>query len=96
MKNEIVSNVVVAVATAVVMGAGAWFLGVFEKGTEAADKELIREVIAEALKTDAGLTYKARLAEVGSQITVLETRVDDIRNDVEDLEYIALDLAGGQ
>ena len=96
MKSEIVSNIIVSVATAVVLGLGAWVLGVFDKAEVAADKELIRAVIEEELKTDAGKTYKARLAEVGSQITVLETRVDGIRNDVEDLEDIALDLAGGQ
>lgn len=95
MKKELISGVVVSVATAIVLGAGAWVMGVFEKGTIAADKDLIRTVIEEELKTDAGKTYKARLAEVGTQITVLETRIDGIRSDVEDLEDIALDLAGG-
>lgn len=95
MKKELISGVVVSVATAIVLGAGAWVMGVFEKGTIAADKDMIRTVIEEELWTDAGKTYKARLAEVGTQITVLETRIDDIRSDVEDLEDIALDLAGG-
>jgi hypothetical protein len=70
-------------------------MGVFEKGTIAADKELIRTVIAEELQTDAGQTYSARLAEVGTQVTILETRVGELKDDVEDLEDIALDLAGG-
>jgi len=95
MKKELISGVVVSVATAIVLGAGAWVMGVFEKGTIAADKDLIRTVIEEELKTDAGKTYKARLSEVGNQITVLETRADALRSDVEDLEDIALDLAGG-
>ena len=95
MKKELINGVVVSVVTAMVLGFGAYVMGVFEAGTNAADKDLIRAVIEEELKTDAGKTYKARLAEVGSKITVLETRVDDIRSDVEDLEDIALDLAGG-
>jgi hypothetical protein len=95
MKKEILSGVIVSVATAVVLGIGAYVMGVFEKGTVAANKELIRSVIAEELETDAGVTYKARLAEVGTQVTVLETRVGELRSDVEDLEDIALDLAGG-
>jgi hypothetical protein len=95
MKKELINGVVVSVVTAIVLGVGAWIMGVFEKGTIAADKELIRTVIAEELQTDAGQTYSARLAEVGTQVTILETRVGELKDDVEDLEDIALDLAGG-
>lgn len=95
MKKEIISGVVVAVATSAVLGLVAWVGGVFDQAEVAADKDLIRAVIEEELKTDAGKTYKARLSEVGNQITVLETRADALRRDVEDLEDIALDLAGG-
>lgn len=95
MKKELINGVVVSVVTAIVLGVGAWVMGVFEKGTIAADKELIRTVIAEELQTDAGQTYSARLAEVGTQVTILETRVGELKDDVEDLEDIALDLAGG-
>lgn len=95
MTKEMISGVVGSVITAVVLGVGAYFVGVFEQGSEAADKKLIREVIKEEFETDAGITYKARLAEVGTQITVLETRVDAVAADVEDLEDIAFVLAGG-
>ncbi len=88
MKKELINGVVVSVVTAIVLGVGAWIMGVFEKGT-------IRTVIAEELQTDAGQTYSARLAEVGTQVTILETRVGELKDDVEDLEDIALDLAGG-
>lgn len=96
MKKEIISGVVVSVATAIVLGIGAWFMGVFESGSEAQAKELIRAVLEEELQTDAGKSYSARLSEVGIQVTVLETRVTELKDDVEDLEDIALDLAGGQ
>jgi cell shape-determining protein MreC len=79
MKKEIISGVVVSVVTAAVLGVGAWFMGVFESGSEAQAKELIRAVLEEELETD----------------TVLETRVTELKDDVEDLEDIALDLAGG-
>jgi len=93
--NPIVSNVLTAVATALVMGVLAWVGGVFNAGSAAIDKEQIRTVLQEELKTDAGLSYSARLQEVGSEIIVLETKVIELKDDVEDLEDIALDLAGG-
>ena len=93
--NPIVSNVVTAVATAAVMGVFAYFMGVFEAGSTAIEKEQIRAVLDEELETNSGVTYKARLTELGSQVTVLETRVTELKDDVEDLEDITLDLAGG-
>ena len=95
MKKELINGVVVSVVTAIVLGFGAYLMGIFEKGSIAADKELIQTVIEEELKTDAGKTYKARLAEVDKEIAVLEARVDDVRTDLKDLEDIAYDLAGG-
>ena len=93
--NPVVSNVLTAVATAVVMGGLAWIGGVFSAGSAAIDKEQIRSVIQEELKTDAGLTYSARLQEVGGEILVLETKVTVLEDDINDLEDIAFDLAGG-
>ena len=93
--NPIISNVLTAVGTAAVMGVIAWVGGVFEAGTAAIDKEQIREVLQEELKTDAGKTYKARLSELDSEVIVLETRVGTLVNDVDDLEDTVFDLAGG-
>ena len=86
--------IIASVATAIILGAGAWGLGVFEKSETADAVALIRLVIEEELKTDAGKTYQARLAEVGEQLTVIETRVQSIKEDVDDLEDAVLILAG--
>lgn len=94
MRNEIIVGVLVSVVTAVILGAGAWFAGVFEKSSQADARALIMLVMEEQLKTDAGKTYQARLAEVGEQLTVIETRVSAIKEDVDDLEDAVLTLAG--
>lgn len=93
--NPIVSNVITAVATAVVLGVGAGLMGVFEKGATAINEDQIEAVVNEIMVTAAGTSIKARIAEVDGQLIGLETRVDNLREDVEDLEDITLDLAGG-
>jgi hypothetical protein len=94
MRNEMIVGVVVSVVTAAILGAGAWLAGAFERVSQADAKALIKLVIEEELKTDAGKTYSARLAEVGEQLTVIETRVSSIKEDVDDLEDAVLTLAG--
>jgi hypothetical protein len=91
--NPIVSNVITAVATAIVLGIGGWFLGVFEKGSDAAAKELVREVLQEEMKTDAGKTYAARISEIDGTLIGMETRVDILQVDLNDLEGAVMDLA---
>lgn len=91
----IISNVVTAIATAAVMGALAWAGGVFQKGTEASTKEAIREVLAEEMKTDSGVTYGAALTKIGLDINTVSTRVEELKGDVDDLEDAILTLAGG-
>lgn len=95
MKKEIASNVITAVATAVVLGIGGYFLGVFEKGTEAANKEQIREVLNEVMKTDSGKTYGEALSKIGLDINTVSTKVSELKEDVNDLEDAVFLLAGG-
>lgn len=91
----IISNVVTAVATAAVMGALAWAGGVFQKGTEASTKEMIREVLLEEMKTDEDITYGQALTKIGLDINTVQTRVEALKEDVDDLEDAVLTLAGG-
>jgi hypothetical protein len=93
MKKEVTTNVVTAVATAVVLGAGGWFLGVFEKGTEAANKEAIRQVLDEVMQLDSGKTYGQALSEIGLNINTISTQVVELKDDVNDLERAVLTLA---
>lgn len=90
----IISNVVTAVATAAVMGALAWAGGVFQKGSEAATKDAIREVLAEEMQTDSGISYGAALTQIGLDINTVSTRVEELKGDVDDLEDAVLTLAG--
>ncbi len=93
--NPIVSNVITAIVTAAVLGVGAGLMGVFEKGAAAMSEDQIEVVVNKIMVTAAGTSIKARIAEVDGQLIGLEVRVDDLRTDVEDLEDIAFDLAGG-
>ncbi len=94
-QKAIVSNVVTAVVTAAIMGVLAWAGGVFQKGSEAATKDAIREVLAEEMKTDSGVTYGQALTQIGLDINTVSTRVEELKGDVDDLEDAVLTLAGG-
>lgn len=90
---DIQDKVVVAVATAAVLGVFGYLGGMFTKGTDAANAEQIKEVVTEMLKTDAGETYQARLSEVGIQLGLVEQRVGILTTDLNDLELAVFDLA---
>jgi len=91
--NPIVGNVITAVATAAILGVLGWAFGVFSAGTAAIDKEQIRAVLEEEMKTDAGKTYAARIAEIGGTLINIETRVGILQTDLADLEENVFDLA---
>lgn len=86
-------NVATAVVTAGVLGVFAWVGGVFEAGTVALDKEVIRDVLKEEMKTDAGVTYGAALTQLGLDVNTVHTQVEILQGDVTDLEQSLLDLA---
>jgi outer membrane murein-binding lipoprotein Lpp len=90
---SIIGNVVVAVATAGVLGLAAYLNGMFQKGVAAGDVEQIRTVIQEELTTDAGKTYGEFVTEMSLGVNTLNTKVDMLTTDVNDLEQNILDLA---
>jgi len=91
--NPVVGNVITGVATAVIIGLASWLLGAFEKGSDAANKEVIRAVLVEEMKTDAGITYAARISEIDGTLIGMETRVGILQTDLDDLEQDVFDLA---
>jgi hypothetical protein len=88
----IFEKVAVAVITAIVFGIGAFFMGVFEKGTSAISEEQILVVLNKTLVTDSGKTYKARLAEINGELVETKTRVELLKEEVKDLEDLLRDL----
>jgi hypothetical protein len=88
-----ISNVVTAVVTAVVLGILGFFAGVFEKGAEAISEDQIEAVLKRVMITDAGKTYAETLVEVNGTLIAIDTKVSIIQKDVGSLEEILFDLA---
>jgi len=63
------SAVVTLLATSVV----AYFIGVFERGSEALTDDQIKKVIKEVMITDEEKTYAQTLVEINNRLTVIET-----------------------
>lgn len=91
--NAITSNVITAVATAIVLGLGGWAVGVFDAGNKAMSKEAIREVLQEELMTDDGKTYGQAFSALTVGQAEIKTTVGIIQTDVRDLEKSVIDLA---
>ena len=91
--NPIISNVITAAVTAIVLGFGGWALGVFNAGSDAISEDQITEVVNKIMVTAAGKSIKARIAEVDGQLIGIETRVGIVMDDVDDLEQSVRDLS---
>ena len=86
-------NILVAVITAALLGLGGWMFGVFERGSDAATKDLVRGVLQETMVTDSGVTYGAALAQIGLDVNTVSTQVEVLQGDVDDLEDYMQTLA---
>lgn len=92
MDKALINNVLTAVVTAAILGVLGWAMGVFERGTDAISEDQIIAVVEAIMVTDAGKTYKARLAEVDIELAVVETRLVAAAKDIDDIEDIIGDL----
>lgn len=92
---EVIVGVVTAVATAAILGVIGWVGGVFSKGQDAVDRAVIQAIVHEVMVTASGKPVKERIAEVDSQLAVLETRTGRLEKDIDDAEQAILCLAGG-
>lgn len=88
-----IEKVLVALITAVVLGALGFFAGVFEKGATAMNEDQIEAVIQRIMVTDAGETYAATLMSVNGTLIALDTKVGELKEDVNDLEDAVRTLA---
>ncbi len=92
---EVIVGIVTAVATAAILGVLGWAGGVFSKGQSAVDQDQIEAVVLQIMVTAAGKPLKERIAEVDSQLAVLENRAGRLEKDIDDAEQAILCLAGG-
>lgn len=92
-QKTIISNVLTALLTTAILALVGYFGGIFEKGQAAIDKEQIRLVLQEELKTDAGETYGAALTKIGLDVNTVSTQVGTLTKEVDNLEVAVLALA---
>lgn len=84
--NGMQTNVVTAVATAAILGVFAWAGGVFSAGSDALNEAQIEAVIKKVMVTDAGSTYAATLSSINLTLASMDSTLDAILEDIDDLE----------
>lgn len=84
--NGMQTNIITAVATAGILGAFAWAGGVFSAGSDALNEAQIEAVITKVMVTDAGTTYAATLSSINLTLASMDSTLDHIQEDLDDLE----------
>lgn len=74
-KKTITAMAVSAAVTLLVSAFIGYFIGVFERGSDALSEDQIKAVLAVALVTDEGKTYAQVLAETNNRLIAIETRL---------------------
>jgi hypothetical protein len=85
-RKALTTNVITAVATAAVLGVVGWAGGVFSAGSTALDEAQIEAVIKRTLIRDTGTTYAASLASIDISLASINTGIEAIKEDIDDLE----------
>ncbi|MGI9293428.1 MAG: hypothetical protein ACR2PS_05545 [Pseudomonadales bacterium] len=91
--NQITGNVITAVITAIVLGVIGWAVGIFEAGSDALTEQQIETVIEREMVTDAGTTYAATLNQINLSLASMDSSLDAIKEDIDDLENAVSALA---
>ncbi len=86
-------NVITAVVVAAIMGIIAWAGGLLSAGNKALDEQQIKDVVAQVLIRDTGVTYAASLASIDGSLIAISTQVKFLTDEVDDLEVAVLALA---
>ncbi len=71
-KKTITAIAMSAAVTFLVSAFIAYFIGVFERGTDALAEDQITAALEKALVTDAGKTYAQTLAEINDRLATIE------------------------
>lgn len=72
-KKTITAVAMSAAVTLLVSAFLAYFIGVFERGSEAISEDQIKAVVKEVLITDEEKTYAQTLSEINDRLTAIET-----------------------
>ena len=96
-RKAIIATVVSTFVAIVVTGMVGWFTGVWSQGSEALVRDQIesiaKEVIAEEMVTDAGVTQAQALVMISESLVRIETKVEGVEDDVTDIRNAVRALA---
>ena len=87
--NAMFGNIATALVTAAILGIAGWAMGIFEAGSVAIDKEQIRSVMEEVMKTTINgetKTYGEVLSILSTNDAVILTEIGHLKDDIGDLE----------
>ena len=77
-KKTITAVAISAAVTLLVSAFLAYFIGTFERGSEANAEDQIKAVLEKELVTDAGKTYAQTLAEINNRLTAIEANQENM------------------
>ncbi len=96
-KSSIIGTAVSVVVTLIVTMAVGSIMGVFEKGSAAMERDAIESIVDERLnsrlKTDTGMTHAEALATINISVARIETKVQGVESDVQDIRNAVRALA---
>jgi len=72
-KKTITAVAISAAVTLLVSVFLGYFIGVFERGSDALSEDQIKKVLAVVLVTDEGKTYAQTLSSINTRLTAIET-----------------------
>jgi hypothetical protein len=90
-KKTITAIVVSAALTFLVSAFIGYFMGVFERGSDALTEDQIKSVLAIALVTDEGKTYAQTLVSINTRLTTIEANQLNMQK-ADDRMIAALDI----
>jgi hypothetical protein len=97
-KTMVISTALTTLTAVVITGLVGWATGVWSQGSEAIARDQIeaiaKEVIAEELETDSGMSQAEALVMINATLVRIETTTNLNRDDIKDLRTAVQALAG--
>ena len=89
----LMTNVITAVVTALVLGLGGWMFGVFEAGSAAINDAQIEAVIKRVLVLDNGDSYATTLDSIDKSVGEINVSIGHIQGDIQRIDGAVAALA---